>query len=313
MPAGAELVEEAPLVCWPILGVSGTAFAFCEHCLVPVDDTPEVRICGCGLRFCSEKCQRMATYHIPLCGKVSRLREWQAQRDPDCPITAEAIARCLAIVATDTATFRAQHGLSLDLAFVNAARPFSRLIAPPDHADFEGIQMKDYVAVMNELLGQSLHEDQAIRSALLCESSIRTVLGQLACNSQAIFVSPETTTPLSVPGPQTTTTASGQLVLRVALSGAAGAAGNSGRVVKGAGVFVLQSCFNHSCDPNSQVTWGPDHCIFMHTIRPVKAGDELTISYINTAAPFAERQRLLRSYWFTCGCPRCVAERDAPQ
>ena len=43
--------------------------------------------------------------------------------------------------------------------------------------------------------------------------------------------------------------------------------------------------------------------------RALRAGDELTTTYIDTSLPVAERKsRLLHGYGFTCSCERCSAE-----
>ncbi len=42
-------------------------------------------------------------------------------------------------------------------------------------------------------------------------------------------------------------------------------------------------------------------------IKPIKKGDELSISYIDETKPFAERQRILtETYAFICQCEKCI-------
>jgi hypothetical protein len=47
--------------------------------------------------------------------------------------------------------------------------------------------------------------------------------------------------------------------------------------------------------------------------RGIRAGDEITISYIDEHAALADRQDALRDYGFTCSCPRCFSEQSAKQ
>eukprot|EP00466_Bigelowiella_natans_P018497 jgi/Bigna1/80976/fgenesh1_pg.76_\ len=61
---------------------------------------------------------------------------------------------------------------------------------------------------------------------------------------------------------------------------------------------------------------GSDGLTFAQTVRDVKAGEELCISYVSVDNAgnntFLQRQReLMETYHFTCECPRCVAEKAA--
>ena len=68
--------------------------------------------------------------------------------------------------------------------------------------------------------------------------------------------------------------------------------------------------FNHSCDPNCAMSRdvSPMRVI---TTRAVQPGEELTVSYIQTAAPRSTRQaQLLEGYRFVCACSRCASDGD---
>ena len=82
------------------------------------------------------------------------------------------------------------------------------------------------------------------------------------------------------------------------------------------GLFPLASGFNHSCSPNVlRASIGP-YLIF-RTLCPVAAGEELTISYIETEflhEPTAIRHAELARD-FVCACSKCSKEslhEDAP-
>ena len=91
---------------------------------------------------------------------------------------------------------------------------------------------------------------------------------------------------------------------------AAGAAGLGARrsAHRFAGVFLLTACANHSCAPNVCVTRGEGGSLRLFTTCIVPRGAELHISYVDTALPRAERQRLLAHWTMTCACERCVDE-----
>ncbi|CAM44467.1 hypothetical protein LBRM_35_7140 [Leishmania braziliensis MHOM/BR/75/M2904] len=83
------------------------------------------------------------------------------------------------------------------------------------------------------------------------------------------------------------------------------------RSCRGQGIYEVGCLFNHSCDPNLSVQYSSlnDETLTVVALRDVKAGEELTISYIDSSLPFAVRQQqLLDHYLFECRCPRCVAE-----
>ncbi|XP_055307691.1 SET and MYND domain-containing protein DDB_G0273589-like isoform X2 [Sitodiplosis mosellana] len=70
-------------------------------------------------------------------------------------------------------------------------------------------------------------------------------------------------------------------------------------------VGAIFSMFNHSCTPNvMQFFDGKQHLV---TIRPVKKGDQLFISYLGKQKHSLEqRQEICKSKWnFICNCERC--------
>jgi len=62
---------------------------------------------------------------------------------------------------------------------------------------------------------------------------------------------------------------------------------------------------NHSCDPNAYIMMdGPE--ISVRTLKPIRADEEVFISYIDTTNPFPRRQSELQARWFfTCRCTKC--------
>eukprot|EP00928_Gymnodinium_smaydae_P045251 TRINITY_DN30185_c0_g1_i1.p1 TRINITY_DN30185_c0_g1~~TRINITY_DN30185_c0_g1_i1.p1 ORF type:complete len:569 (-),score=129.88 TRINITY_DN30185_c0_g1_i1:57-1763(-) len=84
--------------------------------------------------------------------------------------------------------------------------------------------------------------------------------------------------------------------------------------VTGEGLFVEGALVNHSCEPNCQFIyrWDSDGALptqYLMALVSIARGEELTISYGDTARPVWERRgRLQRSHWFTCRCTRCESE-----
>ncbi|KKY31872.1 putative het domain protein [Diaporthe ampelina] len=78
------------------------------------------------------------------------------------------------------------------------------------------------------------------------------------------------------------------------------------------GAFPEVGKTNHDCRPNA--AYHVDQSTLMHittAVRPVKAGEEITITYLDPLAPRADRQERAQSHWgFGCTCPHCSATAD---
>lgn len=82
------------------------------------------------------------------------------------------------------------------------------------------------------------------------------------------------------------------------------------------GLFELHHLLNHSCDPNCFVSSVGEHIkgkpgLTVYNRRPLKKGEQLTISYIDEKIPRKMRRQILHdAYDFWCFCDRCVYEGD---
>jgi hypothetical protein len=80
----------------------------------------------------------------------------------------------------------------------------------------------------------------------------------------------------------------------------------------GVGCYPYAALLNHSCAPNCIQRFDSHGNITLRTNTDVSKGEELCISYIDTAMPTWYRQReLFQGYYFNCQCPRCC--RTDPQ
>ncbi|XP_066976050.1 SET and MYND domain-containing protein 4-like [Macrobrachium rosenbergii] len=77
----------------------------------------------------------------------------------------------------------------------------------------------------------------------------------------------------------------------------------------GGGIFPALSLFNHSCNPSTK-----HYCIgrsIVHrAVRPIKAGEELTDSYMSDFydKPLEARRKFLENYLIKCDCEACRYE-----
>ncbi|KAH7576775.1 hypothetical protein JRO89_XS01G0145900 [Xanthoceras sorbifolium] len=81
---------------------------------------------------------------------------------------------------------------------------------------------------------------------------------------------------------------------------------------EGTAFFPLQSCMNHSCCPNAKAfkrEKDRDGQATIIALRPIRKGEEVTISYIDEDLPYEERQASLADYGFKCKCFKCLEEQ----
>lgn len=70
---------------------------------------------------------------------------------------------------------------------------------------------------------------------------------------------------------------------------------------------------NHSCDYNSVVGFDGDE-LFVKAIQPIKKGEQIFISYIDTTSHYKIRQKeLSERYFFDCQCSKCKQGTDGPE
>lgn len=74
------------------------------------------------------------------------------------------------------------------------------------------------------------------------------------------------------------------------------------------GMFGTAAMVNHNCTPNIKKYFHGRELLF-RTIRPVAAGEQLCLSYVDTKLALNLRQwRLSTQYFFECRCQRCINE-----
>ncbi|KAI8341644.1 hypothetical protein BC941DRAFT_414075 [Chlamydoabsidia padenii] len=78
-------------------------------------------------------------------------------------------------------------------------------------------------------------------------------------------------------------------------------------------IYPLASKFNHSCQPNVLALFMDDTSLQLRTLRPIRSGQPLYISYGPLAANTikSKRQDFLQDhYFFRCGCQACQVVPD---
>lgn len=73
----------------------------------------------------------------------------------------------------------------------------------------------------------------------------------------------------------------------------------------GSGLYLSASALNHSCSPNSVVTFSGSK-IFVKAIRDLEQEEPL-ISYCELLETVDKRQEFLsKTYYFLCKCSKCI-------
>jgi hypothetical protein len=81
---------------------------------------------------------------------------------------------------------------------------------------------------------------------------------------------------------------------------------------RGVGLYILASAANHSCAPNTFVTFDSNNEITFRATKPIKAHEAVTISYGPVVGVdgnvHQRREEILSSHCFHCQCASCVVE-----
>ncbi|KAK7018369.1 SET domain-containing protein 5 [Favolaschia claudopus] len=74
------------------------------------------------------------------------------------------------------------------------------------------------------------------------------------------------------------------------------------------GIFLNISRCNHSCGPNARWQWdAASFSLSLVALRPIEAGDEITVAYVPPTISRSERRAQLKSlYNFSCRCEFCA-------
>ena len=76
-------------------------------------------------------------------------------------------------------------------------------------------------------------------------------------------------------------------------------------------IYPSMALFSHSCCPNTEALCRTKHGLALSSTRPIKKGEELTLSYTSLwMSPSARKEDLTKNWFFTCACERCRDETD---
>ncbi|OII74658.1 SET domain-containing protein [Cryptosporidium ubiquitum] len=326
IPNGTNFFQEVPYVSWPIKTSFGKLedLIFCENCLKinhpdNKDGFLSLSILGLEQRICSKSCFKKISgvdfedydpnsssiksgwgYYMNGTKGISTLRKYQSSVDimGNIPITAEAVSRCVAQMAADIYFYWCKLGMkneNLYHAFKLGTKPIENFVAPSATL-FPEIDFNSLINCIHSVLFDPMKDsfsDSFIIDSLLSKTTIEQLVGQLTLNSQG----------LNVWGIHSSSEKFDVLLDCKPTIG----------IIKGGCICVIQSCFNHSCDPNCYVHTLDDSTIYVTANKDILKGEELTISYIDNTLPLVDRRILIKNYHFTCNCVLCKKEERSNQ
>lgn len=78
----------------------------------------------------------------------------------------------------------------------------------------------------------------------------------------------------------------------------------------GTGFYRQASFVNHSCMPNTVVSFGDNAELYLRAVRPIEIGQEIELAYLADLAPDELLSELAERYAFRCSCELCSMNPD---
>uniref|UniRef100_A0A0A9WCY4 SET and MYND domain-containing protein 5 n=2 Tax=Lygus hesperus TaxID=30085 RepID=A0A0A9WCY4_LYGHE len=335
------IFEETPIVSAQFCWNEAYGYYACHHCLKPMESVEEnVRrltanasvvvpfpeLCvtaksnqvfceSCGVGFCSEGCKTLAEqqYHSLLCpGKlpamVHLVETWKRMHYPPETTSISLIARIIAMV--ETAADRESLVQSL-MSFSHEATDESSGLCL-----LQGKDDEDKIKTLQALIQETIPINHA--QSFVSEEGLRSLFALIGRNGQGIGTSVFSEWVKFVEKKEMSTEERDSVDSFIDTAYA-----NMNEHVgsflncEGSGLYKLQRCVNHSCEPNARINFPrSDHTLVLEATRPIAPGDEICISYLDEC--MLERSRHTRNktlkefYLFECKCDKCIAQSDQP-
>ena len=254
---------------------------------------------NCGTYFCSVECEKSAfcDYHQVLCSsKNPRMSSF----DRYCISHSEnyifyAAARVVASVIVRYMTSKSFSIAWEPYAGVCRAKTWWDGTGETSKKEITDMKIRTFQAVRLLQSGLSRYLDEWT-SALVCTENFSSIISMFEKNALAVTI-PSPVHQYLDKFPEECNKYSGLDCLSPA---------------SGTALYTIQSCANHSCNPNAEiVTDVSQQSAYCHMIavRDIQIGDEICISYIDHSLSKTERDKDLIGYGFICRCSKCESER----
>lgn len=334
-PGDVVLHEATPLVAVGDPTVDPSIF--CAHCFRSLELQGVGSVTcgkGCGTYYCSDECAEghWRSGHDALCGGTAALDLWCKTNKMNFPrVAAAALARSLSADVDfvdywtrtnnlahaslpDTDEFPRAWTEGYDLmknAFLDAGHMSGDLNAFFEHA----FNLRAYGRFMNTLRLNSISvpcpidADHASSSSSTVPTST-PVVPSLPPEAEAGCCS-DPLDPLPPPpcgSEETSNKADGN----ASGGGCSTSLPALGEARGGTALYHYISMSNHTCDPNLDLVMERGGAAALRARKPIAAGDELCITYIDSSLDVEfRRSRLYKGYGFLCKCSLCKEQMEA--
>ncbi|XP_063963551.1 histone-lysine N-trimethyltransferase SMYD5-like [Lytechinus pictus] len=345
--AGTVLFEEKPLVCAQFLWNEFYNYEACEHCLRSMENAEEmarrlsanpslvlpytecckvkkenfVHCPHCQVVYCSSECREEAwnEYHQVLCishhppdpnHPLVILQEvWKTMHYPPETTSIMLIAKMIALIK--------QAKSKEEIIAV-----FNQFCHVPHNEEMElshkllGKQFKGQYEALQPLLLNALYEESVAQ--WFTPDGLRSLFALIGMNGQgvgsssvSVYVHNCDDLDLEEEERQNLDQFIDQLY--VDMEKESGAFLNC----EGSALYKLQSCCNHSCEPNAEINFLHNNSTLSLTaLTDISEGEEVLISYLDECSRERSRhsrqKELRENYLFTCDCPKCRLQCDDP-
>ncbi|XP_066248603.1 histone-lysine N-trimethyltransferase SMYD5 [Euwallacea similis] len=347
IPEGTIIFEEEPLVSCQFSWNACCKYKACDHCLRPLEtaeenvrrltgnsvlELPYLECCqtkqleitscpACGTQYCSEWCRVTALeqYHKVIClqtlnrSKVLPLEQleetWKQMHYPPETSSIFLIVRLLARILQAP---NSEEAIQTTLGFCHRTINEETELAHK----FLGDKFIGQVGLLREMVINALPNQRI--SQFLTPEGFQSLIALIGTNGQGIGSSPfsawrQNVEQLDLPSPEKEEINSFIDKIYDDIENHTGDFLNS----EGVGLYLKQSCANHSCDPNAEIQFLHNNFkLSLVALRDVKPDEEICISYLGDCElnrSRHSRQKLLKeNYIFECDCPKCITDIEEP-
>lgn len=292
-------VEASPLL---------TALPHQEHFDPP---PPHCSCPNCGMVYCGERCRAKAEslFHRRLCGSKAAFEAFLSSCDDHTRLVAHMMLKIVAMMLQET---QRNGGDS-----ATACEPFLRWTAQRNAAEPLQLPLPQFHEAIRRELRLTTEEEGWLTEVMLDRISAMVCLNSIQIRMRSPFSDYFGAVKRRVSSEEER-----RIAVEEMLKLAGGIPASEADAffhqlcgTRGAAMFALHACCNHSCDPVAEVRcqgFG-DHTIDVVATVDIFRGDPVTITYVNPKLRWIQRCEVLQSnYGFICACPRCAIEYNKP-
>ncbi|KAH9424413.1 SET and MYND domain-containing protein 5 [Dermatophagoides pteronyssinus] len=346
---GEIIFEELPLVCSQFLWNAECKYDACQFCLTPLETAEEnvtrltkeqiqlpyveqccqtnkskhINCSGCGQneRYCSIECCQLAYehYHQLLCPSRSKELEnnlnklcdlWKSIHYPPETASIMLLVKILARIKQDPTFIEKLQQFSSNIIVEQTDKLVHILCGDKFHEQIE---------ILRQIVSEIFSPNDEILQPFLTENGFKSLLAIIGKNGQGIGTSAfsqwaKNCEQFLANNPEELDKIN-QLTdsLFDKLDEISGCFLNN----EGSGLYELQSCINHSCQPNSEVCFLKNNFILsLKAIETINQGEEITICYLDECwqnrSRHSRNKYLQKNYLFICQCRKCQQQINDP-